>query len=109
MSDAEINAFLASTPKGSEYYFTGDKSLQHREDGSVLYNDRGNAYHLFSAMSDFVMFFFEGKRVNHQVSLRVGERGDSGIEWFGRPYNENELDPEEDGDSVYTRFVDSDH
>lgn len=95
--------FIANTPAGAEFEFSACETGTHLIDGRVAFNDRGITQLEFKSIGDFADFRFLGLDVEHTESHYVGERNDDGeISWFHEPFQECDIDQEDDGSGVYT-------
>lgn len=100
---APYDLFLQNTPKGKEFGFNASETGSHNEDGTVTFNDNGQAYYTYQSIEDFANQEFNNVDVVHLVSSYVGDRTENGqIVWFNTPYKDCELD-DEDGSCVYTK------
>ena len=50
-------------------------------------------------------YFFFDKDVEHEESAYVGTRTEDGsIDWIDKAYSDDELDLDDDGDGIYTKY-----
>lgn len=99
--------FLANCKLGDDFYLLGNVSGHYNENGTVFLNYKGNIQLIFLNISDCAAFAFDGKEIPCYSQYRIGERDAEGKISIFEDFSieKDGIDEDEDGDSVYSKFV----
>tara|TARA_Y100000310_G_scaffold112139_2_gene110583 strand:- start:6059 stop:6697 length:639 start_codon:yes stop_codon:yes gene_type:complete len=99
--------FVRDTAVGSDFSFRADRTGTYHEDGTVYFNDQGVRDFTFDNIFDAARYLIDDARdMAYDLSEAVGERLDDGsISFWSESYDDDELDLEDDGGTIYTKAV----
>lgn len=98
--------FIKNTPKGTDFGFSNCLTGEHREDGTVFFNDQGCTLCWFDSIDDFADHYFDKKSVTYKEQYYVADRDDDdNITFLDTVYPYEELDLDDDGSNVFTKPV----